>query len=366
MGSSDLTKLDEVMDEFDPHVVVIVKAQEQALDILNVPRLSFRRQIELSDKTKHPLAFKSVPQLQPVANEIGKQRYTDVSKFNNHGLSVGEPPAIEKLVRSLRPEDDYDAGKVSSYFDGTTGKRLVIRVDDVTDLSFGVNGILKLAKTFRFHLSLEVIPYLNKLKDVDLDPFDPLQELIEVSQHGYCHLPRLAVGARQSEFSSNRAVPFERELKWLRSGKAILAQAFPRRFMLGFSPPFDSVPKWIAQAWKQLGGMFISTMEARPHGARIPTVRVPIDLWCWSHNRRRTTGALWGDIANCSNRLGYAGLVIHPQHFQTQNHLDWLQTLFADLSTIGFRTVRQSEMAVFQPAAIVVSPYRNYQSLGPQ
>lgn len=361
MSGADFQEFDQFITEFDPEVIVVLNTDNQDINLLDSPQLLFRPVIKMNSMTNDEGL------LNDSAAFISSRRKARGSRTNGRSQTrrqdgVSQSLNQQSLCQTLQSIDLYQKpARLSGYFKSFRNKQLVIRIDDVIDLSFGLLRILKLARAFRFHVSLEVIPYLNKLIDTDLDEFDPEYELIEISQHGYCHLPRVVSNMSQSEFSMTRDIPTARELKDLCSGKTILETAFPRRFRFGFSPPFDAVPNWLAQGWNKLNGRFVSVIHRRPHGAQIPTIRMPVDIRNWDTHSDRTIGAIWADIATWVSRLGYAGLVIHPQHFQTQFALNWLERLFSQLSRVGFETIRQSDMAI-QLFRISTSPFRAYHS----
>jgi hypothetical protein len=228
---------------------------------------------------------------------------------------------------------------------GTTP--LVIRIDDVVSLEPTLHWLLRLLAARRLRASLEVVPYLSTLDDSQLDPFDPMGELFEVSQHGYAHIPRAGADGRRFEFSPDRTQPDPDEERAIIVGKASLGRAFPKRFSGGFSPPFDAAPAWIDQFWFDQGGTFVSRLFRSPiEATRAGTIRAGVDIWGWSRDR----GLRRAQIVYLLNRQaradGHIGLVLHPRCLRKSRERARLIGLLNSLQGRGTLSVSLRQLAV--------------------
>jgi hypothetical protein len=371
-------RLTKILDQFDPHIVFHLSARYVPQGIMSLPMFTFRRHVALES----PDNLKDLYTLEDTVSSPHSSQYdavgpSTVSKGQRKPIITPHvdvafledapklPAKIASLVNQFVRIDTnlISSTQLSNYFGQIYSRKLVfIRLDDVSQMNLGVGKLLELANAISFHVSLEVIPYFCKFNDSDLDKTDPLRSSVEISQHGYCHLQKKFHARVKSEFSVNRGFPTKVEMESLIAGKEILERHFPNRFRYGFSPPYDAVPDWLAQAWKQMGGRFISTIYNKPRGAQLPTVSAFVDLWDWANKRKRSLGAIWGDIATSIIRRGYVGLVVHQQHFQSQADIDWFKSLLSQLSEVGFESIPQSKLANLQAQRLLPSPSRIYKS----
>jgi hypothetical protein len=241
-------------------------------------------------------------------------------------------------------------------------KRVSIRIDDVTSLNGATRAIVELCSRHSIGVSLEIVPYLNDISHRDLARLTLRRTAIEVGQHGYSHVQRSHQAEPKSEFSWS-AVGVEREMDEISKGKAILEKRFPEHFRKGFSPPFDGLPAWLPECWAQLGGKYLSVIQNRPVGARIPFTMNSIDIWNWERVRRHSSSRIRHSIVRSIFRSGHAGLVLHPGHFLNDESIAWLDRLLHWLLDTGVEFVLPSQVAKLQAAKVFSSTLRRYESL---
>jgi hypothetical protein len=102
-------------------------------------------------------------------------------------------------------------------------------------------------------------------------------------------------------------------LRDLRRGRRLLCQFFKHRFHGGYSAPFDGLPTWLPNGWKNIGGNFVSWIWNRPKNTLLPSVQISLDPWDWNANLLKS----WNEISRHVNvtlrRTRRIGIVIHPQ-----------------------------------------------------
>jgi hypothetical protein len=242
-------------------------------------------------------------------------------------------------------------------------RRLLFRLDDVTEFDDTTKRLLDLAMSRNVRVSLEIIPYLCRISDAEITGFGLDSDAVEVGQHGFAHLPEWISDSSKGEFAVCVEAPAQ-AVEALAAGKLMMEQRFAKVFRRGFSPPYDKMAPWIAETWCQLGGCFISVIRNRPRGARIPYVVISGDVWNWSEQRMHSSDFIHAEIALASDRLGYAGLLLHPRHFRRKENLHWLAGLLEELKNAGFQSALPSELAIPQAELVVESPTRQYLCLG--
>ena len=241
-------------------------------------------------------------------------------------------------------------------------KTVSIRIDDVTDLSEKTTAPVELCEEFGLGVSLEIVPYFAEIACNNLRRCGIAGDLIEVSQHGYSHILRSYPPWPKSEFTFCD-VAIDKEVDEIAKGKAVLEKRFPKEFRNGFSPPFDGIPMWLPECWAQLGGEYLSVMEARPTGTRIPFVVNSVDVWNWTIGRRYSLSRIRSEIISAIVRSGHAGLVLHPTHFSAPENIRWLRNLLQWLQRGKVEFVLPSRRAQLQSSRVINSPFRRYSSL---
>src|SRR5262249_11380612 len=129
-------------------------------------------------------------------------------------------------------------------------KRLFLRIDDVVGIDDRLRRLLDAINEIGATVSFEVIPRLSHLTQVQLQAIAGSSiARYEVGQHGVCHFPAHPFCESRSEFRDKQEFPTNGELHALTQCREALAIRFPDLFAGGFSPPFDSLPRWLPAAW---------------------------------------------------------------------------------------------------------------------
>jgi hypothetical protein len=230
--------------------------------------------------------------------------------------------------------------------DGQARRPLTIRVDDVAVPEMTLGWLLGELAGRGLRASLEVIPYLNVLDEPRLARFDRRAELFEVAQHGYAHVPRADADRRSYEFSPAASAATDAELDDLAAGRAQLATTFPARFSGGFSPPFDAFPPWLPDAWRALGGAFVSQMRPAPPAPAVPCASAGVDVWDWGHDRPRGLNAIGRALSAHVAEHGYGGVVLHPHRLRSRAARHHLTLLLDLLTERGFYGVSLRAVAL--------------------
>jgi hypothetical protein len=204
-----------------------------------------------------------------------------------------------------------------------------------------------------------VIPYLCVFdaNDLAVASYSPAE--LSIGQHGYCHVSRR--WAEKQEFDLYE--PLMAELHDLSKGKQALEQRFGTYFDRGISLPFDAMPVWLGSAWEQMGGLFVSAIRNLPQSGRVKVVTAAVDVWNWAQNGRHSWSKLRRDLARSFSKLGYAGLVLHPQHLHTSADLQWLEEFLSLLNSSGVISVPMATVAGFQATSALSSSSRRYSAL---
>src|SRR5262249_26262565 len=194
-------------------------------------------------------------------------------------LDDGEKRSLRDVAKSLQaiaqthtlPELDPGRRRrprpISTRSTGNSVNRLLIRFDDVTELEDVVVTIIVSCLEQGLCLSLDVIPYLCRFDGSHLQSLGAAADRVEVAQHGYAHLRRIAPTGEKTEFTVARDAE-----ALLLSGKATLSARFPEHFHGGYSPPYDFLAPGLADTWQQLGGRYVSTLTELPSGVQLPHV----------------------------------------------------------------------------------------------
>jgi hypothetical protein len=190
------------------------------------------------------------------------------------------------------------------------GVHLAIRVDDVVNLDDNLRWLIELLTDRDLHASLEVIPYLCRFNEADLNAVDPLGH-IAVGQHGFAHLKRITGAGGSGEFGVG-PFPTREEATDIEHGRELIQRRFPTRFSGGFSPPYDRTPDWLAPLWKELGGSFLSCIWARPRTPQLRIARATVETWDWHYHAPVAIESIMASVERLATRSGRVGLVVHP------------------------------------------------------
>jgi hypothetical protein len=257
----------------------------------------------------------------------GKEFLEAIEKKEEMELVLNDPAEPRTFHRFSKAFKDLN-------IDGI-GKSFFFRVDDVIELSPEMVFILSLCSKQDVFLSLEIIPYLSIIEEIDLLEYDPSFKNVIVSQHGFNHAINLInPDSVRSEFTFLE--PTKTELENIAIGKAILTKTFPQRFKNGFSAPFDMIPDWFDQYWRSLRGEYISVINQRIRFKSVPKIQVPIDLWDWKENRMITLELLCKKMETEVKRRDNIGIVLHPKHFANRENRAYIFDLIEGLKERGF------------------------------
>jgi len=361
--------LRDVAIGFDPHAVICVDVRNRLLNTLNAPEWRFRSHIKCSYQAITGVDFSRMGHAVSIEKPSAEPSDARGESIFNKRLEGALPASaqqadfVEQLIcrlNTLQYFDHTDETVVTELSGIAARSMFSVRIDDVCQITPELQQLLSILTRLRIPLSLEVVPYLCQFSDSDLDAFDPHSSLIEISQHGYCHLASFSDGHRKSEFSLGTYAPSAKELRNLSDGLADIEGRFPRRFRGGFSAPYDAVPSWFAQVWKHLGGKYLSSMRGRPEGGRLRNVQMSVDIWNWNTNDRRSLGGIWGEVFSSACRLRHVGVVLHQQHFLTMDDMRWAEEFFEISVRCGFQTSLPSSLARLDAERLLTSPYRLY------
>jgi len=205
-----------------------------------------------------------------------------------------------------------------------------IRIDDVYQLDEELIEILSLCQSHQLFTSLEIIPYLTKLEEQELRPFDPDYKNIIVSQHGYSHLLNAAtLSTKRSEYSFSSEVPGPEEQELL-AGQVIMRNKYPKRYKKGFSAPFDAYPEWLEGVWEKNDYAYITAIHP-PAYLGFPCISASVDVWDWTAKQMKPAHVLSDLILRSIRKNGYYGIVLHPIHFRIKANRERLRALLDDL-----------------------------------
>lgn len=217
---------------------------------------------------------------------------------------------------------------------------LLVRIDDVIELSRELILTLEQCAARGLSVSLEVVPYLCRLDEGVLCEQLAGAVPFEVSQHGYAHLPRRIADGRKSDFFSDQDFAAD-----LQKGLAVLQRLFPTKFRGGFSAPYDTFPPGLGQCWQQLGGRYVSALWAPLEDCPLPVVNHPIDPWDWRRDREHSQARLMRKLRDSLVRNGYTGLALHPQLLTSAARVARLEQLLDEVMTLGCTPVLASQIA---------------------
>jgi hypothetical protein len=232
----------------------------------------------------------------------------------NYAVSVSSATPIflsSRNATALPPNNSKVVERILERLTLTERKSFFLRIDDVVVIDSVLEWVLLDCVARGVPASLEVIPYLSSLRDDVLDKWDPLR-ILQVSQHGYAHLPSVSKEGTVGEYIAESEPIRQWVLEDLKKGYVKLSQHFPRRFQRGFSPPYDGLAQWLPDHWRNCGGKYLSIMN--PHfRIECPTVTCAVDLWNWSACKPRPLEAVMIQVESEISKRGYAGIVLHPQ-----------------------------------------------------
>ncbi len=237
-------------------------------------------------------------------------------------------PAAVSAIRACRNDEHSMEWLGGNLRRRTCPKWLTVRIDDIFALTESVRWLLEVLTSRRISASLEVVPAALSFNGEQLDLWDPAGVFLEVSQHGYCHMPVPDSSGRgtTSEFDLMATQASEEESAALAAGYRALDSAFGIRFRGGFSAPYDALPGWLPKAWMSLGGKYLSVIWARVSGD-LPTYRVAADVWDWRNRRHRSAAAVAADLVQGLDARQELGLVLHAECFHGRPARNWLLDL---------------------------------------
>ena len=222
-----------------------------------------------------------------------------------------------------------------------------IRIDDVVAPEPTLTWLLKLLAARELRASLEVVPYLLEFDEAFLNEHDPTGDLFEVSQHGYAHLPRSGGGRGWHEFRPGSARPNQDEVATISWGKARLERVFPQRFKGGFSPPFDALPMWLPDLWRDLGGVFLSRVAPiETDYATPPMLSAGIDPWDWKRGHTVAAHEMNRQLARYALRHRRVGIVLHPRCLRHPRERARFVALLDMLQRCSIATAALSKLAM--------------------
>lgn len=224
----------------------------------------------------------------------------------------------------------------------TVSSRLAIRIDDVIHLDPNLRWLLKTLLRYALPASLEVIPYLCRFSEEDLDLLDPTGQFA-IGQHGYAHIPRVSADGKRGEFSF-ASLPTALEIEEIRKGREALLRRFPNKFLGGFSAPFDGLPEWLGALWKELGGVFVSCIWARPRLPQVKIARVAIETWDWTRHGPIPVETILEQIHSACVGNARAGMVIHPWLLNFPEERARLTELFERISELGIQGISITDL----------------------
>ena len=224
---------------------------------------------------------------------------------------------------------------------------LAIRVECVVELCPSLRWIASVCQSRSLYASLEVVPYLSlsNLNSLVLDEIDPQQRL-EVSQHGYSHVPALARDSRRlSEFE--RENPSAVDMAQLRRGFRLLRYRFRKRFKGGYSPPYDCLPDWLPQYWRSIGGGYISVVKPDPIQGWTPTATAT----SWIRiGRGCTISDLTTGMARRWQETGRAGIAVDIRELASSKQRTLIERALDFAMEHDCQGVRPSDYSLVSPA----------------
>ncbi|MGE3171751.1 MAG: DUF2334 domain-containing protein [Planctomycetota bacterium] len=210
-------------------------------------------------------------------------------------------------------------------------RALVIRLDDVVDLTPRLEGVWSVLERHRVPVHLGVIP-----NDLGADAALRLRQRAAVSrsrasvqQHGYRHVNH-GVGKKKFEFGDERPAADQRAD--LAAGKAILEQHLGDLFDGVFVPPWDRCGERGMQALAELGYSGISVIETStaPRDPRVPHVPMTTDPVQWKpETRHKPWAETLAEVRGRLDREGYAGIELHHEIMDDDALLGLDETLAA-------------------------------------
>ena len=217
---------------------------------------------------------------------------------------------------------------------------LLVRIDDVIELSPELHLTIDLCTARGLSVSLEIVPYLCRFNERELLEFLGGAVRFEVSQHGYAHLPRRLANGRKSDFFSDQ--DFEADLE---RGVATLRRLFPTTFRGGFSAPYDTFPPGFGASWQRLGGRYLSALWDRLADCPLPVVYHAVDPWDWRRGTEHPQARMLRKLRESLARDGHAGLALHPQLLTTAARVAKLEQLLDAALTLGCQPTLASDVA---------------------
>jgi hypothetical protein len=217
---------------------------------------------------------------------------------------------------------------------------LVIRLDDVRDLSPRLEAVWRVLESHGAAVHLGAIPV-----DVTPEAAVRLRERaqrsparVSVQQHGYRHVNH-GTDKRKFEFGDERSAADQRHD--LLAGRALLEERFGAMFDTVFVPPFDRCGQFGLDVLADSGFAGISVIEtsSTPRDPRVPFVLMTTDPVQW---KPVTLHRPWdGTLTEVRERLardGYAGIELHHE-IMDDEAVAGLDGLLAGLRGVAFPTM---------------------------
>ncbi len=161
---------------------------------------------------------------------------------------------------------------------------LFLRDDDIDDDEESLRHLVDIALMHDAPLTLAVIPGLLTLAGITLlknfKKFYP--SLIELHQHGWCHLNHESNG-RKCEFGSSRS--FAKQWEDIDQGKRLLEQVFDDKFFPAFTPPWNRFTEDTPTILEQLNFAVFSSAQ-QPDSAdhrQMRQIPITLDLLRWKN-----------------------------------------------------------------------------------
>jgi peptidoglycan/xylan/chitin deacetylase (PgdA/CDA1 family) len=193
--------------------------------------------------------------------------------------------------------------------------QLIIRLDDVRDLSPRLEAVWRVLERHGMPVHLGAIP-----ADVDDGTAQRLRERaarstsrVSVQQHGHRHVNH-GTDRKRFEFGETRSEAQQRED--LSAGRDALQRYFGERFDGVFVPPWDRCDATTMAILANLGYAGISVIEtsSAPVHAAVPRVVMTTDPVNW---RPTPTHRDWdrtlGEVRGRLEQHGYAGIELHHE-----------------------------------------------------
>jgi hypothetical protein len=229
--------------------------------------------------------------------------------------------------------------------------KLIIRIDDVVDVTPRLEALWRVLEKRRVPVHLGVIP-----ADLTAAAAERLRQRaadssarVTVQQHGYRHVNH-GVDRRRFEFGDERDADLQREE--LAAGQKILKELLDGLFDGVFVPPWDRCGATTLDALAQLGFGGVSVIEtsSAPLDERVPRVTMTIDpvaVWRptaihrpWDETSQQVLGEL--------QTRGWSGIELHHE-VMTDEDCEGLDALLSVVGPREFPTMAEAARSGIGP-----------------